>query len=129
MIKYANIKGYKNLGEKPMFSHVYQFLEDKEIKPMGIIVHAYVVSPARVFKGYIFHKTQKYQNVDLTDEEKETINKFIGQAEQVDFLELVNGHEWLKVFADYTEQETDCKNKIKQGGLMSKDETGICNNL
>ena len=88
MIKYADVEGYKNLGEVQMFSHLYQFMEaDKEI-PMTILVHAYECETI-MFKGFVFNQTKIYKSVPLTEAEITEIEKYTGRGKQVDFQDFI----------------------------------------
>ena len=90
MIKCSKIKGYKNLGEVQIFSHLYQFIEkDKDI-PMVILVHAYEYD-TQIFKGCLFSKTQTYKSVPLTEIETQEIEKWTGKVKQVNFNKFIIG--------------------------------------
>ena len=90
MIKYAEIDGYKNLGEIEMLSHLYQFIEKDKPEPMVILIHAYE-SETRIFKGYLYNSTKTYRSVPLEDTEKAIIEIYTGKAEQVDFDKFIVG--------------------------------------
>lgn len=90
MIKYAEIKGYDNLGEIQMFSHLYQFMEKGKEIPMTILVHAYECD-TQIFKGYLFNNTRSYESVPITEDELNEIQKYTGTAKQVDFKEIIVG--------------------------------------
>ena len=91
MIKYAVIKGYFNCGEISTFSHMYQFLEVDKDTPMTILVHAYDITPAKAFKGFVFHLIKTWSSVPLTPEEIEVLTPLIGEIVQVGFTEFSNG--------------------------------------
>lgn len=102
MIKYAEIDGYKNIGEIGIMSHVYQLIEIDKREPMIILIHAYE-GPTKAFKGYLYNKTKKYKSVDLTKEEQKEIERFTGKLEQVDFISLIEKTVIEKIYADYEE--------------------------
>lgn len=81
MIKYADIKGYKDLGE--VSPHLYQWLskdDTKELRPT-IIVRAYDTSP-KIFKGIILSKSQEYYPLEITEDLSE-LESFVGELEVV----------------------------------------------
>lgn len=90
MIKYADIKGYKNLGEIQLFSHLYQFIEIDKDTPMTILIHAYECD-VKIFKGYVFNKTNTYKSISLTNEEITSIEPYVGKINQVNFNEFIVG--------------------------------------
>ena len=90
MIKYANIKGYTNIGEVQLFSHLYQFREENKELPKIILIRAYD-GDIKIFKGYIFDKTKTYESIPLIDLELSEIEKYTGHAKQFDFNEFIIG--------------------------------------
>lgn len=91
MIKYAEINGYKNLGECGMFTHLYEWIEKDKETPLVIIVHAYECKP-KVFKGYIFNEIEKFQDVPVIDGELSEVEKFVGEKiEQCSFTDFIKG--------------------------------------
>ena len=113
MIKYADIEGYKNLGEVMMFSHLYQFMESNSKPPKTILIHGYDISPARVFKGFVFKNTKTYSSVKLTDIEKTELEKYVGEIQQVDFPEFARGHNMLELYQEYQESDETPKENAK----------------
>jgi len=96
MIKYADIKGYKNLGEIHLTAHIYQFVENDKYEPIIILVHSYE-GPTEVFKGYLYNESKTFKSVDLTENEIDEIEKYTGKLEQVEFDAFINN----TMFAEY----------------------------
>lgn len=103
MIKYCELEGYTNLGEVAMFSHLYQFIEIGVDISQIILIHAYDITPAIVFKGYLYEQTQEWKRVELTNDETVKIKKFIGDFKQVDLPISAKKHELLKGLITYKE--------------------------
>ena len=102
MIKYAEIKGYKNIGEIQMFSHVYQFVENVEENPKIILIHAYV-GETKVFKGFLYNKTKTFINVKLLESEMKKIERWCGTLTQVGFDEFIIQTPFADMFKDFKE--------------------------
>ena len=100
MIKYAEIEGYRNLGEIQMFSHVYQFIENVEENPKIILIHAYV-GETKVFKGFLYDNSKTFKSVNLLDNEIEEIEKYCGDATQIDFDEIIKETEFADLYKDF----------------------------
>ena len=100
MIKYAEIEGYRNLGEIQMFSHVYQFIENVEENPKIILIHAYV-GETKVFKGFLYDNSKTFKSVKLLDNEIEEIEKYCGDATQIDFDEIIKETEFADLYKDF----------------------------
>jgi len=90
MIKYANLEGYKNLGEIKMFSHLYQFIEVDKDRPMVILIHAYE-DDTKIFKGYLYNLTLTYNSIPITDKELNILEAYIGKATQVELPDFIKG--------------------------------------
>lgn len=102
MIKYANLKGYKNLGEVQIFSHLYQFIESDKDRPMIILINAYE-SDAKIFKGFLYNLTSTYKSISITDEELNTLETYIGKATQVELLDFIKGTIIENQFKEFTQ--------------------------
>ena len=100
MIIYAEIEGYRNLGEIQMFSHVYQFIENVEENPKIILIHAYV-GETKVFKGFLYDNSKTFKSVNLLDNEIEEIEKYCGDATQIDFDEIIKETEFADLYKDF----------------------------
>ena len=106
MIKYVDLPGYQNVGELALFSHLYEFIEPLEKEPRKLIlVHAYEVYPAKVFKGYVLDETRTYESIPLTAEEKSKIEPATGDVTQVDFKELIKGTIAEEYYKEYGEMK------------------------
>lgn len=101
MIKYCGLDGYNNCGEVQMFSHLYQFIEKDEEVPKIILLHAYDICPALVFKGYVFDKKRTWTSIPLTEAEKSKIEGYVGTIQEVDFSEFTNKHDMLEPYRAY----------------------------
>ena len=91
MIKYAKIKGYKNLGEVGiMGSHLYQWMAEKankdELKSI-IIVRAYDIEKPKIFKGIVYTRTLKYYSEEITEDLSE-LESLVGELEVVDLKDV-----------------------------------------
>lgn len=91
MIKYAKIKGYKNLGEVGMIgTHLYQWMAEKankdDIKSI-IIVRAYDVEKPKIFKGIVYSRTLKYYPEEIIEDLSE-LESLVGKLELVDLKDL-----------------------------------------
>lgn len=91
MIKYAKIKGYKNLGEVGMIgTHLYQWIKEEEnlegLREI-IIVRAYDIDKPRIFKGIVFNRKLKYYSVEITEDLSE-LESIVGELELVDLKDL-----------------------------------------
>lgn len=98
MIKYANIKGYSNLGE--VASHLYQWIEDRHDTPKVILVRAYDTE-TKLWSGYLFNETKvaEYVNVDIKSD-----MDMINEADRVkSFKEFLKGHSFEVGFKDFKE--------------------------
>jgi hypothetical protein len=104
MIKYADVKGYKNLGEIQLFSHLYQFIELDNDTPMIILVHAYECD-TQIFKGYVFNNTNTYKSIPLTNEELISIETYTGKANQINFDKFIIGTIIEEACKDYKEKK------------------------
>jgi hypothetical protein len=104
MIKYVELKGYSNSGEVGVFSHLYRFFERDSEDPVMIFIHAYEVTPTKVFKGRVHTETKSYKNIDLTLDEKETLEQSVGELHQTDFIDFANGHALLSFARTFTEE-------------------------
>lgn len=102
MIKYIDIPGFTNFQEVIMLSHLYQSMEKNKETPMTILVHAYECD-TKIFKGYVFSKTKTYENVSLTNDELKAIERAIGKAEQVSFIEVIKDSIAEEAYKDFTE--------------------------
>lgn len=87
MLKYANVKGYYTVGE--VLHQVYQWIEKDVENPQIILVNAYECEP-RLFKGYVFNKTNTYMPTEIIDGELEDINKIVGDVEIIKDFNLFN---------------------------------------
>ena len=92
MIKYCDLEGYNNCGEVQMFSHLYQFMEKSVKMPKTILLHAYDICPALVFKGCVFNEKKTWSSVPLTDDEKTKLEGYVGAIKEIDFNEFANKH-------------------------------------
>jgi hypothetical protein len=91
MVKYAKINGYKNLGECGMFTHLYQWMEEDKETPMIILLHAYECKP-QMFKGYLFCKTEKYQDIPILNDEINELKTLLGEEiKQCSFKDFIKG--------------------------------------
>ena len=106
MIKYAEIKDYKNVGEIQMFSHVYQFIENVEENPKIILIHAYV-GETKVFKGFLYNKTKTFINVKLLGNEIKEIVQWCGNLTQVGFDEFIKQTPFADVYKDFRKAEPE----------------------
>ena len=104
MIKYAERKDYKNVGEIQMFSHVYQFFENVEENPKIILIHAYDCD-TKVFKGFLYDKSKTFINVDLLENETKKIEGYCGRVTQVGFDEFIKETQFADLYKDIKEQE------------------------
>ena len=104
MIKYAEIKDYKNVGEIQMFSHVYQFIENVEENPKIILIHAYA-GDTKVFKGFLYNNSKTFINVDLSEEEIKLIEGYCGKVTQVGFDEFIKETEFADLYKDFRKVE------------------------
>lgn len=80
MIKYAEIKGYKNLGE--VAHHLYQWMEDTEEDMTVILVRAYDTE-SKVFKGKIYNSTDQYVSLPILENELDDVESIIGKCEVI----------------------------------------------
>lgn len=107
MIKYLDLKGYRNLGEIAMFSHLYQFIEKKDNAERSnsviILIHAY--DGAKIFKGYVLDKTKTYEQIELAEDELTEIQKITGTLKVVNFDEFIKGTVVEELFNNYTEKQ------------------------
>lgn len=101
MIKYATINGYDNYGEVELYSHIYQFLEQNIGDKKTILIHGYDISPAKVFKGYIYMKNKTYKSIAMTDEERKTIEQYVGEFNQLGFLDFIQGSSFEEFYQDF----------------------------
>lgn len=106
MIKYAEIEGYRNIGEINSFSHLYQFIENVEENPKIILIQAYECD-AKVFKGFLYNNSKTFINIDLLDNEIEEIEKYCGDATQIDFDELIKETDFAEFYEDYKIKEEE----------------------
>lgn len=91
MIKYAKIKGYKNLGEVGMTgTHLYQWMADNaiknDLKPI-IIVRAYDIDKPVIFKGIVLNRTLRYYPLEITEDLTE-LESIVGELTVVDLKEI-----------------------------------------
>lgn len=93
MIKYAKIKGYKNLGEVGMTgTHLYQWIEDPHIfdairHKAVIIVRAYDIDKPVIFKGVVFNRTLRYYPLEIT-EDLSDLESIVGELTVVDLKDI-----------------------------------------
>lgn len=86
MIKYLDIEGYSNLGERSMFSHVYQWTEKNSVNPKIILINAFELGrKPKAFKGYLYHETKTFTSVPIIDGELSEIENLVGKIKEVDF--------------------------------------------
>jgi hypothetical protein len=109
MIKYAEIPEYINCGPiGNCFSHIYQFrsnfLDEYDLYKL-ILIHAYDIPCAKVFKGYILEDTKTYKNILLKESEKEILYKFIGNFEEVSFEKFLEDNYICKDYLEYKEKK------------------------
>lgn len=102
MIKYLNIENYKNIGEIGMFSHIYQFVEQNKESPMVILVNTYDGNN-NIFKGYLFLESKTFSGVKLTEYEKNKIEEYTGELDEISFDKLINNTIYKEEFKDFTE--------------------------
>jgi hypothetical protein len=88
LIKYININGYNNLGEVGLFSHLYEWIEKVDENPKVILINAYEGKP-KVFKGYIYTKSNQYKSVPVETNELQEVINLVGEVEQKDFKEFI----------------------------------------
>lgn len=93
MLKYAKIKGFKNLGE--VAPHVYEWVEDIDLSnqmglvPEIIFINAYEREPI-MYKGYVFSNSLEYMPIEPAFEEMEKVTKLIGEVKNIkDFNEFI----------------------------------------
>ena len=100
MIKYAEIEGYRNLGEIQMFSHVYHFMENVEENPKIILIHAYE-GDTKVFKGFLYNNSGTFKSVELLENETKKIENYCWKVTQVDFDEIIKETEFADLYKDF----------------------------
>lgn len=104
MIKYAEIEGYRNLGEIQLFSHVYQFIENVEENPKIILIHAYECD-TKVFKGFLYNKSGTFKSVELLENEIKKLENYCGKVTQVDFDKIIKETEFADLYKNFKKQE------------------------
>lgn len=102
MLKYLEIPGYSTIGELQYFSHVYQWIEATSDSPSIILVKAYE-GQQKAFKGKVFHRTDTYMTLALTEAEKTAIESVIGSFIETTILDVVSGTEFEEGLRNYTE--------------------------
>lgn len=105
MIKFAKLKGFKNLGEMGMMSHIYRWVREENKKNLFIFLNGYESN--KMWIGYLENK--EYENVKLSENEEKYIIKelseYVGEIRRV---------KELKEFAELTQIEYIVKDyKIK----------------
>lgn len=78
------------MGEIQLFSHLYQFVEQNTETPMVILIQAYDIPTAKVFKGYLFGKSETYKNIELSEDEIQILKEYVGEFKNVGFNEFIS---------------------------------------
>lgn len=103
MIKYLTITGYENCGELGMFSHIYEFI-GKDENHIVLLIRAFDVSKAKVFKGRLLTKTKQYESrFPLTEEEKTSLENIIGEIQECNPMQVTEGSPLEKELIGYSE--------------------------
>lgn len=97
MIKYSEIKGYKNIGECGFGSHLYQWIEDAAPGNLKVILVRAFDIEARIWSGYVMQRTKEITN--LPDVVIESDCPIIKEAKRyTDFFEFLEGNSYYDDF-------------------------------
>ena len=89
MLKYTNIGNFKPIGEiGEMFSHIYQFVENKKENPSIILINGFV-EEQKVFKGKLYNNSKKFIIEKLETDEIKQIEQVIGSFKEVNFKDFI----------------------------------------
>lgn len=87
IVKYASIKGFKNLGE--IHHHLYQWIEKDVDEPSIILLRAYDTSP-KIWLGKLFNGSNTYINLDPSILDLKEVNDALGDVELVKDLKVLD---------------------------------------
>jgi hypothetical protein len=73
---------------------------------MIIIIHAYECA-TKIFKGFVCKSTKTYQSVELTKEEIDTLEQYVGTSTQVNFDAFIVGTILEESFKDYKDLDKE----------------------
>lgn len=97
MIRYSEIKGYKNMGECGFVSHLYQWVEDLNEGIVKIILVRAFDTETKIWSGYIMQGTKEITNLPNVVIESDC--PIIKEARRcTDFFDFLNGHEYYDDF-------------------------------
>jgi hypothetical protein len=103
MIKYLELADYINLGEIQTFSHVYQFMERNKSNPITILINAYVPD-AKIFKGRVWNKSKSFEKIELSKDEKATIEHYTGNLNEVNFPDFIKNTVIEEPYSNFIEE-------------------------